>query len=161
MRWGLLSLLQTFLLVNGTCFFCGSDEGDHVGENKICKLNRSVYGLVQAAKNFYDRIVRYLKSIGFEVSKNEPNDAHVSVRLSVRLSVLISNASVSQSNASAPPPPPSPLACCGRDTSCFTAPLLSGAPRRRCHPRPLAAAQTSRTWRSTAASSDGQVDAQE
>ena len=29
---------------------------------KLRKLNRSVYGLVQASKNFYDEITRYLKT---------------------------------------------------------------------------------------------------
>ena len=37
-----------------------------------CKLNRSIYGLVQAAKDFYSTITKYLKSIGFELSRCEP-----------------------------------------------------------------------------------------
>ena len=39
MRWGLLSLLQTFELDDdGTCANCGEDEGDHVGEGKRCPV---------------------------------------------------------------------------------------------------------------------------
>ena len=47
MRWGLLSLLQTFELDDdGTCANCGEDEGDHVGEGKRCPDD--------APGNFYD-----------------------------------------------------------------------------------------------------------
>ena len=38
----------------------------------VCKLNKSVYGLVQAAKNFYRTIVDFLKTIGFVGCKTEP-----------------------------------------------------------------------------------------
>ena len=45
MRWGLLSLLQTFELDDdGTCKFCGADEGDHLGENKVCPFTFQASG---------------------------------------------------------------------------------------------------------------------
>ena len=46
-----------------------------------------------------------------------------------------------------PSPPPSPLACCGRDASFFTAPRLPGAPPRRCRPRPPAPGEVPRVRR--------------
>ena len=36
------------------------------------KLNRSIYGLVQAAKNFYDELTNYLQSKNFKIYEGEP-----------------------------------------------------------------------------------------
>ena len=40
--------------------------------NKFRKINRSVYGLVQASKNFYDEITIYLKTKDFKIYEGEP-----------------------------------------------------------------------------------------
>ena len=39
---------------------------------RFSKLNRSVYGLVQAAKNFYDELTNYLQSKNFQIYEGEP-----------------------------------------------------------------------------------------
>ena len=39
---------------------------------RFSKLNRSVYGLVQADKNFYDEITNYLQSKNFKIYEGEP-----------------------------------------------------------------------------------------
>ena len=40
----------------------GLEKIEDVKSNMVCKLNKSVYGLVQAAKNFYKTIVDFLKT---------------------------------------------------------------------------------------------------
>lgn len=45
----------------------------HVPPDTVCKLNKAVYGLVQAAREFYRRLVSYLiKKRDFKVSSTEP-----------------------------------------------------------------------------------------
>ena len=39
---------------------------------RFSKLNRSIYGLVQAAKNFYDELTNYLQSKNFQIYEGEP-----------------------------------------------------------------------------------------
>ena len=39
---------------------------------RFSKLNRSVYGLVQAAKNFYYELTNYLQSKNFKIYEGEP-----------------------------------------------------------------------------------------
>ena len=41
-------------------------------DTRFRKLNRSVYGLVQAEKNFYDEITNYLQSKNFKIYEGEP-----------------------------------------------------------------------------------------
>ena len=38
----------------------GLEKVTHVGENKICHLNKAVYGLVQATRQFYIEIATFL-----------------------------------------------------------------------------------------------------
>ena len=42
-------------------------------ENWVCKLNKTIYGLKQSARYWYQRIKSYMKSIGFHVSKADSN----------------------------------------------------------------------------------------
>jgi hypothetical protein len=42
-------------------------------ENWVCKLNKTIYGLKQSARYWYQRIKTYMKSIGFHVSKADSN----------------------------------------------------------------------------------------
>jgi len=79
------------------------------------------------------------------VSENEPNDAHVSVRSSVRSNIDQMHQSVNRMPPHPRPRPP--LACCGRDASFFSAPRLPGAPPRRCRPRPPAPGEVPRVRR--------------
>ena len=39
---------------------------------KVARLNKSLYGLKQAFRTFYKRLVSDLKSIGFEQSMSDP-----------------------------------------------------------------------------------------
>ena len=41
-------------------------------DTRFIKLNRSVYGLVQASKNFYNEITNYLQSKNFKIYEGEP-----------------------------------------------------------------------------------------
>jgi len=50
----------------------GLKEIVDVPPNTVCKLRKAVYGLVQAAKEFYKKIVEVLKSIGFIISLADP-----------------------------------------------------------------------------------------
>ena len=45
---------------------CGSMSG------KVVRLNKSLYGLKQASRTFYKRLVSDLKRIGFEQSLSDP-----------------------------------------------------------------------------------------
>ena len=45
---------------------CGSMSG------KVVRLNKSLYGLKQASRTFYKRLVSDLKRIGFERSLSDP-----------------------------------------------------------------------------------------
>ena len=45
---------------------CGSMSG------KVVRLNKSLYGLKQASRTFYKRLVSDLKRIGFELSLSDP-----------------------------------------------------------------------------------------
>jgi len=40
--------------------------------NKKLLLRKTIYGLVQSARKFYEKLIDVLKVIGFEVSKSDP-----------------------------------------------------------------------------------------
>jgi hypothetical protein len=46
--------------------------GLSIGPNKKLLLRKTIYGLVQSAKKFYEKLIDVLKVIGFEVSKSDP-----------------------------------------------------------------------------------------
>ena len=46
-------------------------EGFQEGRNKVCRLNKSIYGLKQAARNWYDSLAIFLKELGFTRSVND------------------------------------------------------------------------------------------
>ena len=47
-------------------------EGDPKGEEHVMKLNKSLYGLVQAPLAWYEHLQAGLKEIGFTPSKIDP-----------------------------------------------------------------------------------------
>ena len=60
MRWGLLSLLQTFVLDDdGTCANCGEDEGDHVGEGKRCPVFQSFQLTLQISRYVQETLITF------------------------------------------------------------------------------------------------------
>jgi hypothetical protein len=46
--------------------------GLSIGPNKKILLRKTIYGLVQSARKFYDKLIDVLKVIGFEGSKSDP-----------------------------------------------------------------------------------------
>ena len=46
------------------------EEFDSNGEKLVCKLRKSIYGLKQAAKNWYQKLSTFLMEQGFERSKH-------------------------------------------------------------------------------------------
>ena len=51
----------------------GTKKIENLGENDVGKLERAMYGLAQAARQFYKHMTNYLvKQLGFEQSSSEP-----------------------------------------------------------------------------------------
>jgi Reverse transcriptase (RNA-dependent DNA polymerase) len=46
--------------------------GLSTGPNKKLLLRKTIYGLVQSARKFYEKLIEVLKVIGFEASKSDP-----------------------------------------------------------------------------------------
>jgi hypothetical protein len=46
--------------------------GLSIGTNKKLLLQKTIYGLVQSARKFYEELINVLKVIGFEESKSDP-----------------------------------------------------------------------------------------
>jgi hypothetical protein len=47
-------------------------EGLGTDPNYCLKLKKTIYGLVQSAREFYKKIILVLKSIGFKENKSDP-----------------------------------------------------------------------------------------
>lgn len=47
-------------------------EGFDDGTGHVCKLNKSIYGLKQAPKNWNEKFSKFLKSLGFENTDDDP-----------------------------------------------------------------------------------------
>jgi Reverse transcriptase (RNA-dependent DNA polymerase) len=47
-------------------------EGMNVKDNSCLRLKRTIYGLVQSAREFYKRLVDILKGLGFVENKSDP-----------------------------------------------------------------------------------------
>jgi len=45
---------------------------DSAGENMVLRLHKSLYGLKQAGRRWYDTLVRTLTDLGFHVSQADP-----------------------------------------------------------------------------------------
>ena len=45
----------------------------HDRESHVCRLKKALYGLKQASRTWYDRIDRFLSSLGFTKSKVDSN----------------------------------------------------------------------------------------
>eukprot|EP00980_Cylindrotheca_fusiformis_P022827 scaffold9817_cov44-Cylindrotheca_fusiformis.AAC.1 len=52
--------------------FMQAPEGLGIGDDECLQLLKSIYGLVQAARQFYKFFIAVLKKIGFEVSLADP-----------------------------------------------------------------------------------------
>ena len=50
----------------------GLEKVMKIDGNIVCRLNKALYGLVQAAREFYRRLKTYLQEREFEISKTEP-----------------------------------------------------------------------------------------
>ena len=50
----------------------GLEHVDEVKTNSVGKLNKTIHGLVQAARQFYRTLANYLKTIGFRNCTNDP-----------------------------------------------------------------------------------------
>ena len=48
-------------------------EGFDDGSGRVCKLNKSLYGLKQASRCWNSRFVEFVKSIGFQTSDSDPS----------------------------------------------------------------------------------------
>jgi hypothetical protein len=42
------------------------------GSGRVCLLQKCIYGLKQSGREWYFRVSRFLKSIGFEICPKEP-----------------------------------------------------------------------------------------
>jgi hypothetical protein len=47
-------------------------KGLAIKDNKKLILRKTIYGLVQSARNFHDKLINFLKIIGFHQSKSDP-----------------------------------------------------------------------------------------
>jgi hypothetical protein len=47
-------------------------EGLDTDSNNVLKLSKTIYGLVQSAREFYKKLISVLKSIGFKENKSDP-----------------------------------------------------------------------------------------
>lgn len=52
--------------------FMYQPEGFQNGTSDVCKLNKSLYGLKQAPKNWNDKIMKFLKTLGLENTDDDP-----------------------------------------------------------------------------------------
>ena len=50
----------------------GFEQKDSGGNQLVCKLNKSIYGLKQSGRNWYYTLQMFLKSIDFTASKSDP-----------------------------------------------------------------------------------------
>jgi Reverse transcriptase (RNA-dependent DNA polymerase) len=47
-------------------------EGLSTDSNNVLKLSKTIYGLVQSAREFYKKLISVLNSIGFKENKSDP-----------------------------------------------------------------------------------------
>ena len=52
--------------------FIEQPEGFNDGSGRVGKLNKSMYGLKQASKDWYDEITQFLESLGFQSTDDDP-----------------------------------------------------------------------------------------
>lgn len=52
--------------------FMQQPMGYNDGSGRVCKLKKSLYGLKQAARCWYERFVNFLKQVGFTASDADP-----------------------------------------------------------------------------------------
>jgi Reverse transcriptase (RNA-dependent DNA polymerase) len=52
--------------------YMNAPEGLITGSNECLKLSKTIYGLVQSAREFFKKLIPVLKSIGFKENKSDP-----------------------------------------------------------------------------------------